>query len=65
MPHRQKRTFTTALSQGVIDRLDRWIEGQELPPNKTDVLELALIEFLDRREKAAAPPNLVFPPGIR
>ena len=41
-----------ALDPVLLDCLDKWRQKQDLVPSKTAVLEAALREFLERREKA-------------
>lgn len=48
---RLKKMISLALDPALLERLDVWLAKQELPPTKTAVLELALREFLDRRER--------------
>lgn len=50
---RTKKMVSFALDPALLARLDGWIERQELSPTKTAVIELALREFLDRREAPA------------
>lgn len=47
---RLKKMISFALDPVLLERLDKWLSKQELKPSKTAVLELALREFLDRRE---------------
>jgi len=49
---RHKRMVSLALDPVLLDRLDKWRQKQDLVPSKTAVLEAALREFLERREKA-------------
>lgn len=49
---RKKTVATFTISPEVIDRLEKWLASHELPPGKSAVVEKALVEFLDRREKA-------------
>lgn len=48
---RAKKMVGLALDPKLLERLDRWRERQDVPPSKTAVLEAAIREFLERREK--------------
>lgn len=48
---RLKKPVSLALDPELLERLEAWIQRQELPPSKTVVWELALREFLDKRER--------------
>lgn len=48
---RLKKMVSLALDPKLIERMEAWIAKQELPPKKTAVIELALREFLDARER--------------
>lgn len=48
---RTKKMVSLALDPDLLARLDAWIAKQEFPPTKTAVLETALREFLQKREK--------------
>jgi len=50
---RHKRMVSLALDPDLLERLDKWRQKQDLVPSKTSVLEAALREFLERREKAS------------
>ena len=47
---RNKKMVSFALDPRLLARLEAWLDAQELPPSKTSVVELALTEFLDKRE---------------
>lgn len=47
---RLKKPVSLALDPELVERLEAWISRQELLPSKTVVWELALREFLDKRE---------------
>jgi len=51
---RLKKMVSYALAPELLDRLDAWLASQELPPSKTAVVEMALREFLEKREVAPA-----------
>jgi hypothetical protein len=48
---RLKKMVTLTLDPKLLERLAAWMERQEIPPQKNQVVELALREFLDRRER--------------
>lgn len=48
---RRKIMVSFALDPDLIKRLELWLEGQELRPSKTAVIEVALKQFLDRQKK--------------
>jgi Arc/MetJ-type ribon-helix-helix transcriptional regulator len=48
---RQKKPVSFALDPKLLERIDKWIAKQEVPPSKTAVIESALREWLDRRGK--------------
>ncbi len=48
---RLKKMLSLAIDRPLLERLDAWLEQQEFPPTKTAVVEAALREFLDRRER--------------
>ena len=48
---RIKKMVSLALDPDLLRRLDAWAAKQEFPPTKTAVLEAALREFLDKRDK--------------
>lgn len=47
---RIKTPVATTYDPELLARLDAWLEKQEFAPKKVDVFEVALREFLDRRE---------------
>lgn len=48
---RIKKPVSYALDPKLLARLDAWLKRQEFPPSKTTVIEAALSDWLDRREK--------------
>jgi len=48
---RKKTVATFTISHDVIARLEEWLASLELPPGKSAVVERALIEFLDRKDR--------------
>ncbi len=48
---RLKKMLSLALDPILLKRLEAWAAKQEFPPSKTAILETALREFLDAREK--------------
>jgi Arc/MetJ-type ribon-helix-helix transcriptional regulator len=48
---RLKKMTSLALDADLLKRMDAWIGKQEFPPTKTAVLETALREFLDKRDR--------------
>lgn len=48
---RLKKMMSLALDPALIKRLEAWLSKQEFPPTKTAVIEAALREFLEDREK--------------
>ena len=48
---RTKKMVSHALDPALLARMDKWISEQEVPPSKTAVVEAALREFFDKREK--------------
>lgn len=50
MPRLKKMT-SLALDPKLLERLQAWIEKQDVDIKKTAVFETALREFLDKREK--------------
>ena len=48
---RIKKPVSYALDPKLLARLDAWLKRQEFPPSKTTVIEVALSDWLDRREK--------------
>lgn len=49
---RIKTPVATTYDPELLARLDAWLAKQEFPPKKVDVFEVALREFLDKRENA-------------
>lgn len=47
---RIKTPVATTYDPELLARLDAWLEKQEFPIKKVDVFEIALREFLDKRE---------------
>ena len=48
---RLKKPKSLALDAELLERLSAWRAKQEFPPTETAVFEMALQEFLDRRER--------------
>lgn len=48
---RTKKMVSYALDPALLGRLESWIAKQEIPPKKTAVIEEALRQFLDRKDK--------------
>jgi len=48
---RIKKPVSYALDPKLLARLDAWLKRQEFPPKKTTIIEAALSDWLDRREK--------------
>ena len=48
---RLKKMISLALDPELLKRLEVWMDKQEFPPTKTAVIETALRDFLDAREK--------------
>ena len=48
---RLKKMISLALDPDLLKRLETWLAKQEFPPTKTAVIEAALRDFLDAREK--------------
>ena len=48
---RIKKPTNLSIDPALLSRLDAWLARQEFPPTKTAVVETALREFLDKREK--------------
>lgn len=46
---RKKKMVTLTLSPEIVERLEKWLGSQELPPAKNAVMEVALDEFLAKR----------------
>ncbi|RPJ28615.1 MAG: hypothetical protein EHM35_13620 [Planctomycetaceae bacterium] len=54
MDTRPRKPVSFSLDPRLLDRLEVWITKQEFPPVKTHVVETAIREFLDNRERLAA-----------
>ena len=48
---RLKKMISLALDPDLLKRLETWLAKQEFPPTKTAVIETALRDFLDQRER--------------
>jgi len=48
---RKKKMVTLTLDPELVERLERWLVGQEFPPAKNAVIEAALIAWLDGRDE--------------
>ena len=48
---RIKKPVSYTLDPRLLARLDAWLKRQEFPPKKTAIIEAALSDWLDRREK--------------
>jgi metal-responsive CopG/Arc/MetJ family transcriptional regulator len=48
---RLKKLFTLYLDPKLLARLEAWLSRQDVPPSRTAVVEAALREFLEKREK--------------
>lgn len=48
---RLKKLLTFYVEPALLKRLEVWLAKQEFPPTKTAVVEAALREFLDARER--------------
>jgi Arc/MetJ-type ribon-helix-helix transcriptional regulator len=48
---RKRKMVSFTLDPLVIERLEAWLAAQEFPPNKSQVIDAALREWLDRRER--------------
>lgn len=47
---RNKKMVTMTLSPEVVERLEQFIDSQTFKPKKNEVVEAALIEFLDKMD---------------
>lgn len=47
---RKKKMVTLTLDPVLVERLERWMAGQEFPPAKNAVVEAALKEWLEGRD---------------
>jgi len=63
LPHEQRSTRTSgklrtkkmvslAINMQLLQRLDDWLDGQDVAPSKTAVVEAAIRDFLDKRDKS-------------
>jgi hypothetical protein len=48
---RRKEALNVYIDPALLERLEKWLTKQEFPPAKTAVVEAALREFLDARER--------------
>lgn len=48
---RLKKPLNIYIDADLLDRLDRWVREQRVPPPRTLVVETALQEFIDRNSK--------------
>lgn len=48
---RKKLPVSYALDPKLVARMKAWIDKQDLPPSQTIVIETAIKEFLDKRER--------------
>jgi Arc/MetJ-type ribon-helix-helix transcriptional regulator len=48
---RQRKMFSFTLDPEVVEKMKAWLEKQELRSNQSAAVELAIREFLERREK--------------
>jgi hypothetical protein len=46
---RNKKMVTFAVEPKLLDRIEAWRIGQDVPPSKTAAFEVALREFLEKR----------------
>ncbi len=51
---RKKIPASFYLDAGLMERLERWIATQKVPPSKTAAVEFSIREMLDREEVKAA-----------
>lgn len=49
---RKKTMATFTISPEVIERLEQWLKTLEFSPGKSAIVEKAVVEYLDRREKS-------------
>ncbi len=55
---RHKVALNTYIDPEVVERLDRYVTAQKpFPPSKTAIVELALVELLDRLEGKKSRPS--------
>jgi len=50
-PTRIRPMVSFTLDPDVVERLEAWLGKQEFPPTKSQVVETAIRDWLDRREK--------------
>lgn len=50
---RTKIMRSYALDADLLERLEQWLAAQNPPPSRTGVIEAALRDFLDAREKGS------------
>ena len=50
---RTKIMRSYALDADLLERLEKWLSAQNPPPSRTGVIEAALRDFLDAREKGS------------
>ena len=48
---RVKKPLNIYIDADLLDRLDRWLREQRVPPPRTLAVETALKEFIDRKSK--------------
>lgn len=48
---RKKQMVSFTLDPELVERIEAWLAKQEFPPTKTAVMEAALREWLDKRER--------------
>lgn len=48
---RNKKMVTLTLSPEIVERLENWLKGHEFPPAKNLVVEAALKNYLDEKER--------------
>jgi predicted DNA-binding protein len=48
---RNKKMVTLTLSPEIVERLENWLKGHEFPPAKNLVIEAALKNYLDEKER--------------
>lgn len=48
---RLKKMISITIDPALVVRLEKWLAGQEFPPAKNAVIEAALRDWLDKREK--------------
>jgi hypothetical protein len=52
---RNKIALNFYVDPKVVERLDHYVASQPLPPSKTAIIELAIMELLDRLEGKVMP----------